>query len=142
LLPHLGGHAPAAVWPEPDATGVIATRAEGTGAAGADPAIAALVAVLLLGQAFAELAHQCFQPTELLDLRLLLVGEQSLKLASEPVLGNLGESFVRQVRNTVPEPPEGAVEAVEIALVLDQDGACQRVELLDVGKCQISLQCG
>ena len=61
---------------------VVAVRAKGRGASGADPFAAALVPALLLGQSLAQRLHQLFPAAQRLDLLLLFLGQEALgKLA-------------------------------------------------------------
>ena len=68
---------------------VVAVGAEGRGAAGADPLVAALVAALLLLEPLAQRLHQLFPAAERLDLLLLLLGELQLHLLQQPLERNL-----------------------------------------------------
>src|SRR5207344_810369 len=68
-----------------DALGVVAVGAEGRGAAGADPFVAALVAALLLFQPLLERLHQLFPAAERLDLLLLFLGQRQLDLLQQPL---------------------------------------------------------
>ena len=115
------------------AFGVVAMRAEGRGAGGADPLVAALVAFLLFGQPLAQAAHQLVEAAGGLDRGALLGGQQPLGEAFEPRGGDLRLRDQRLDRDGL-EPREGfgegAVEAVEMRLVLDQRGAGEVVEPL------------
>src|SRR5690606_1712868 len=79
------------------ALGIVAPGAEGRGAGGADPFRAALVALLLLGEALAQRLHELLPAAERLDLRLLLFGEVPLGQLPQPFLGNLGRLVRRRL---------------------------------------------
>ncbi len=110
---------------------VVAVGAERRGAAGADPLAAALVAPLLLLQAPAQGLHQRVPAPERLDLRLLLVGELQSQAPAQPVGGDLGgEQRLDGLFGALEVRGERAVETVVVALVLDQHGAREPVELV------------
>ncbi len=108
---------------------VVAVGAKWRGAAGADPFIAALVPVLLLGEALAQCLHQLFPAAERLDLRFLLVRQVALAELFQPFLGQFGLRVGRGL-DALEAMAEDAVELVEIALVLHQRGTRQVVEIL------------
>src|SRR5579862_1054486 len=110
---------------------VVAAIAEGRGPAGADPLAAAPVALLLLGEALAQRLHQLFPAAERLDLLLLLLAQVALAEFPQPLLGQLGLRIGGRF-DAVEAMPEHPVEPVEMALVLDQRRARQKVEFLDV----------
>ncbi len=129
LVPHLHGALVLAGAADADALRVVAAVAEGAGAAGADPLVAAFVALLLLFQAFLERFHQLV-PAHLLDGGLLLGRQLFLEHLAQPVGGDfLGE--VGQHLDALEVGGEGAVELVEVLLVLDQRGAGQVIEVVD-----------
>src|SRR6185437_11092911 len=68
------------------AFGVIAVRAEGRSAGGADPLAAALVAALLLLEALAQRLHELV-PAHRLDPLLLFLGEIFFGELLQPFLG-------------------------------------------------------
>ena len=115
-----------------DAFGVVAVGAERRGAAGADPFAAALVPPLLLLEALTQRVHQLVEAAERFDLGHLL--------RREVFFGNFSEPFVREFAGdgagggleALEDLTENAVEAVEVALVLDEGGAAEEVEILDV----------
>ena len=120
---------------------IVAMGAEGRGASGADPFVAALVATLLLGEALAQALHQLLV-AERLDLRLLFIGKVFFRELLQPV----GRDFGREIREaeleTLEDLPENAVELVEIALVLHQRRAGEKVEILDRRAGAIALERG
>jgi hypothetical protein len=128
LVPDLHRAAVLACAADADALRVVAAVAERAGAAGADPLAAALVALLLLLQALLERLHQLV-PAHLLDLGLLLRAELELQHLAQPVerdvAGEVGEHL-----HALEVGGKGAVELVEVGLVLDQRGARQVVELV------------
>ena len=141
LLPDLGGHAAAALRADPDAARVVPAGAERAGAAGADPAVAAAVAFLLLLEALAEFLHQFLEAAEGLDLRLFLIAEQALHAFAQPVLGDRRELLGQDRVDSVEVVAEGAIEAVEMAFVLDQDRAREAMQGFAIGKRKVGLQC-
>jgi hypothetical protein len=96
---------------------------EGRTAAGADPLAAAGVALLLLGEALLESLHQLV-PAEFFQLGPFGVGEVLLHCLPQPFFGNQ-HLHTRQRLDPLEVLAEGAVELVEVRLVLDQDGARQ-----------------
>src|SRR3546814_3335282 len=91
LIPDLERAAlPPAALTDRDALGIVAAGAERRGAVGADPFVAALVALLLLLEALLQLLHDLFPAAHRLDLLHLLLGEKALGLLAQPLLGNLG----------------------------------------------------
>src|SRR5690606_13339838 len=117
-----------------DAHGVIGAGAKGTGTTGAYPLVATGVALLLLLVALLELLDQLVEPTQGLDLGLFLVGEQALELLAQPVLRDQRLEQLVEVLQAIEIGGEGAVELVEMTLVLDHHGAGQIVELVHIGK--------
>ena len=112
-----------AVLPDTDAFGVIAISADRRGAAGADPFAAALVSLLLLGEALAQGFHQLV-PAERGELLLFLLGEVLLGELLQPFLWNI--DLLDRIDKAL-QPLEGdaehPVELVEITFVLHQCGA-------------------
>ncbi len=133
-LPHLDRAALAAAAADAHALGVVAGVAEGRGAGGADPLRAAAVARLLLLEPLLQRAHQLVPVAERADPRLLLVAEQEFGLASQPFLRNLGQEVRRQGLDALEVGAEHAVVEVVARLVLDQAGARERVELVELGR--------
>src|SRR5579875_22792 len=131
-VPCLDGAALAALFAsDAHALRVVAVGAERRGAGGADPCAAALVPLFLFGEAPAQRLHHFFPAAEGGDLFFLLLGEMALGEFFEPFLGQvrhrIGDAFA-----AVEALSEDAVEAVEMALVLDERGARQKVEALDI----------
>ena len=84
--------------------------------------LAALVPALLLGETLAQRLHQLFPAAQRLDVRFFLVGQIALGEFAQPFLGEFG-LWVGRGLDPLEALPEHAVEAVEMALVLDQRGA-------------------
>src|SRR6266704_2523662 len=133
-IPHLD-RAPAArlVLADAHALGVVAVGAERGGARGADPLVAALVPAFLLFQPLFQRLHELFPAAHRFDHRLLFGRKVQLGLLEQP--------FERHVEldsgdrlDSLEVFAEGAVELVEILLVLHQRGARQIVELVDRGR--------
>ena len=127
-LPHLDRAALPPGSTDADAFRVVAAVAEGAGPARADPFGAALVALLLLGQPLAQRLHQLVEAAQRLDLRLLLLGKGALGQLAQPVLGDLRLQRRVHPLKALEHMGEHPVEAVQVALVLDQGGARQVVE--------------
>src|SRR5205807_5338802 len=120
LVPDLDGAAVARRFrADAHAFGVVAVRAKRRGAAGADPFVAALMPGLLLGETLAQRLHQLVPAAERLDELLLLLGQVALAEFLEPFVGQLGLRISRGLE-PFEDVAEHPVEAVEMALVLDQ----------------------
>jgi hypothetical protein len=123
------------------AFGIVAVGAEGRGARGADPFLAALVAPLLLFHALAQKLKELVQPADCLDLSLFLLGQIFFGEFLEPRRRDLGgQRFTHQLE-PLEHVAEHAVELVEVALVLHQRRAREIVEILDPTAGEISLHC-
>ena len=118
---------------------IVAMGAERRGATRADPFVAALVATLLFGETLAQALHQLLV-AERLDLRFLLLRQIFFGELLQPV----GWNFRREIREpeleALEDLPENAVELVEIALVLHQRRAGEKVEILYRGAGAIALE--
>jgi hypothetical protein len=110
---------------------VVAVGAKRRGAGGADPFRATLMASLLLLEPLAQGLEQLV-PAHLLELRLLLLGEEALGELLQPLLRDV--CLLQRLAQGF-EPLEGvredAVEFVEVALVLHQAGAREVIKILD-----------
>jgi hypothetical protein len=84
-----------------------------------DPLVAALVAALLLLEPLLERLHQLFPAAERLDLLLLFLGELELHLLQQPLERNLRFDAGDRL-DALPELGKGAIELVEVRLVLHQ----------------------
>ena len=134
-VPDLHRAAVAALAADADALRVVAGVAEGRRAAGADPPVAALVAALLLLEAPAQRLHQRVPAAERLDPRLFLIGEGEREVLFQPVRRQFGgEQGLERGLGAAEVRGEHAVEAVVVALVLDQDGAGEVVETFGRGE--------
>ena len=78
----------AAFLADSDAFGIISISAEGRGAGGADPFVAALVPALLFLEPLLQRLHDLFPRPERLDLLHLLRCEIKLGHLAQPFLGN------------------------------------------------------
>jgi hypothetical protein len=83
------------------ALGVVAVGAERRGAGGADPLVAALMALLLLLEALLQRLHELVPAAQRLDLRLLLVAE----IAHASFLQPVGRQLALQHARTNPPRP-------------------------------------
>ncbi|MNZ95141.1 hypothetical protein D3C78_1142750 [compost metagenome] len=119
---------------------MIAAGAERTGAAGTDPLVAASVALLLLGQALLEGFEQLLQAAETVELGLVLLAEKALELLAQPVLGDQRLERRIETLQAVEVAGEGAVELVEMPLVLHQYGARQVIEGVHVGEHHLTFE--
>ncbi len=86
---------------------------------------------LLLGEPLAQRLHQLVPAAQRLDLRLLLRRQIALAERPQPFVGQFGLRVGRRL-DAVEAFAEHAVEAVEVALVLDEGRARQEVEFVDV----------
>ncbi|MNF87158.1 hypothetical protein D3C84_696170 [compost metagenome] len=92
------------------------------------------MAFLLFFQALLELLDELVQPTQGLDLRTFLIGERTLELLAQPILGDQRLQVFVEFVQPVEIGSERPVELVEVAFVLHQDGPRQVVELVHVGE--------
>ena len=116
-----------------DAFGVVAVVAEGRGAAGADPLVAALVPRLAAPRAARAASRiSLSQPPSASMLRLLLLAEQRARMspaaASRPGI-SVASSASNALLRALEVRGEHAVEAVEVPLVLHQRRAREVVEV-------------
>ncbi|MEY9534080.1 hypothetical protein AB7M37_003879 [Sinorhizobium fredii] len=99
------------------------------------PIRAALVAAGLLGEPLAQRLHQLVEAPKRLDEPLFLLGQVFLGELPQPFLGDGGFDKALRLRGRL-EPGKGAledpVEAVEVALVLDERRARQEIEGFNV----------
>ena len=94
----------------------------------ADPAVAAVVALRLLGERLEEAAHELVAG-EALELRQGFGGEVGEVLGVAQPLEHLGGDVVAErALDALEDAEEDAVVGVEVGLALDQAGACQVVE--------------
>ena len=89
------------------------------------------MAFLLFLEALLQLLHDLFPAAQRFDLRFLLLGQEFLGQCLQPFLGNVGELAITDQFQALEHMTENDVELVEIALVLDQRGAGEKVEVLD-----------
>ena len=123
LVPDLDRAAVArALLADADALGIEPVGPERGRAAGADPLVAALVALLLLLKALFQRLHELFPAAEGLDHFLFFVAQVEFGLLKQPLERDL-RLDARNCLDPVPEFGESAVELVEIRLVLDQRDA-------------------
>ena len=92
------------------------------------------MALFLLFEALLELLDQLFQPTQALDLGLVLFRELLHKLGSQPVVRNHRLNNVVEGFQVLEMQPESAVKAVVIFFVLDQNRPGQRIKIIHVAK--------
>ena len=93
------------------------------------------MAALLIAQALGEGLHQLVEAAERLDLGALFGGEMLLGELAQPIDGQVepvDDRLDGQELQTAKGSGEDAVEAVDVALVLDQGGAGEMVEALGV----------
>ena len=130
-----------ALRPDADPLRVVAARAERRSAAGADPLAAALVALLLLLEAFAQGLEEFLPAAQRLDLRALLLAEHPLRHQLQPVCRQLGDDALEELLGAGEMLRERAVETVEKTFVLHQGQAGEVVELLGRAEAHPRLQC-
>ena len=121
LVPHLDGAAvPAFLLADAHARRIVAVGPIGRGAAGADPLVAALVALLLFREALLQLLHDLFPAAKFLDFLLVLVAEMQVADEAQPLLRDFRRGRVRHQVEALEDMAEDLIEAVEVALVLHQ----------------------
>ena len=130
LLPHLDRSPLTARTADADALGVVAAVPERRGARGADPFAATLMPLLLLRQPLAQCLEQLLPAAERLDAPLFLVAEQALRHCCQPLRRQLRLERREAALGPGEVLGEHTVEAIEMALVLDQRQARQVVEIL------------
>ena len=121
---HRRAQSPAAAHPDPP--GVVTGVTEGRGAPGADPAVAAVVALGLLAQALLEQLAQSLHVDGVehaTHFRIHRKGRDGILQPAEDLLLQL-----RQILDAREVLGKGAVEIVEERLVLHQQGPGQAVE--------------
>ena len=133
LFPNLDRPAVPARPADADAFGIKAAMAEGRGAAGADPFVAALVAPLLLGEPVLQRLHDLVPRAEAVDRLHLLGREIGLGDHAQPFLGNLGADLLAGRDQPLEHLGEHPVEPVELALVMNEGRAGEIIELLGLG---------
>jgi len=77
-----------------------------------------------------ERFHQLVPAAHGLDLGALLLAQQLERLGAQPLVGDGFVEAFEHLVHALEVGGEGAVVAVELALVLDQDGAAQDVEVV------------
>ena len=120
----------AAILANADALRVLPVGTKGRGAAGAYPLVAAFVALLLFFQALLQGLHQ-FVPAELFNAGPFFRAELQFQVFAQPLqwqfAGEVGEQFYAlEIGSKSP------VKAVVMLFVLDQCGAAQVVEVIDL----------
>src|SRR5438552_10129754 len=132
LVPDFDGASVApAFLPDADAFRVVAVRAERARPGRADPLRAALMAATLLLQALLQRLHQLVPTTERLHQRLVLRGQIAFDELADPLLGDHGAD-VEYAFDTVEVRSEREIETIVERFVLDQAGARQKIEVVDV----------
>ena len=112
------------------AFGVVAGIAIGGGAAGADPFIAALMALFLLGKALLHGLHQLVPVADLFDRGHLFLAEIFFGDRLQPVQRDILLLGAIAGLQSLEDLGEDLIEPVQLALVLHQRGAGEKVELL------------
>lgn len=92
------------------------------------------VALFLLFQALLEGLDELFQPAQRLDPGFLFIGELFLEFAAQPLVGNQRFDGGVHVLDALEPGGKGAIEAVEVALILHHDRARDLIERLHIGK--------
>ena len=120
------------ILPDAHAFGIVAIGAERRGAGGADPFVAAFMALLLFFEAFFQRLHELFPAAQRLDLLLLFLGEIFFGERAQPFFRDLREDRGIEIFESFEDVPEHPVEFVEIALVLHERRAREVIELVDL----------
>src|SRR5690554_4603878 len=140
LIPHLDRAAMTrAFLADLVAFGSGANWPERAGAAGADPLVAAGMALLLLLEALLERLDQLLQPAQRFDLGLLLRRELFLELAAQPVVRYQRFNGGIETLQAIEPGSEGAIKTVEVALILYHHGTRHLIERFHVGKYHAAL---
>ena len=130
LVPHLHCTLVLAFAADPHAFGVVARIAEGRGSPGADPLVAALVALFLFLEALLERLHDLVPVAQTLDLFHLLFGEEFLGHRLQPVLGDLDRVLPVIGQYALEDLLEYLVEPVEQAFVFHEGRPAEIIERL------------
>ena len=91
------------------------------------------MAALLLGQPLRQGLHQLLPAAERLDLLLLLLGQVLFRQLAQPFLRDFGGDRLGAVGDAfqpLEDVGEDLIEPVDVALVLNEAGARQVVEIL------------
>ena len=140
-VPHLDRAALAAGFlADAHALGVEAVSPERRGAAGADPFRSALVTPFLLGEPLLQRLHDLVPRAERFDLGHLLGRQVKLGDAPQPFLGDLGSKIFAAGDRAAEHLAEYPVEAVDLALVVNEGGARQIIELLGLGGDDVGIE--
>jgi hypothetical protein len=113
-----------------DAAWMVARAAEGRGTRRADPAIAAVVALVLLAQPLFEQALD-FVEVERFEKRAFLVGELFSHHRIAQPIQKLGVDLLGAFGDATKMRRECDVERIEVALSVDEDGARYEVKPLE-----------
>ena len=95
---------------------------------------------LLLGEPLAQRLHEPAPPAKRRDIRHFFGGQQPFPVCAQPVLRQLSRERGEQFLCAAKVGGEHPVEAVIVALVLDEAGARKEVELLDLEPDHAGLQ--
>ena len=136
LVPHLDrAEIAVLVLADAHAFRIVAIGAVRRGAGGADPFVAALVALLLFGEALAQRLHAIFPsrpwPRSASSLPRSDISRRAFFSHSAGMSASIASSHRLQPLEHV---TEHAVELVDVALVLHQRGARQVVEVIDAAR--------
>ena len=139
LVPHLHCAAHAAlVLPDANARRVVAIRAERRGAAGADPFVATLVALLLLFKTLLERLHELV-PVHRLELLALFGRKHFFDDFLEPIFRDRGLQ-IDEVADAFEILRKCKIKAIKLALVLDQRRLRQKIKIVDRRRNHVRLQ--
>ena len=130
LVPHLDRTLVSAFAADPHAFGIVARIAEGRGAAGSDPLVAALVTLFLFLEPLLQRLHDLVPVTQRLDLFHLFFGKEFLGHRLEPVFGDIDGVLPVIAQDPLEDLLENLVEPIEQALILHERRAAEVVERL------------
>ena len=99
------------------------------------------MSLFLLLEALFKLLDQLLQATKAFDLGLVFLRQLLHKLRTQPVIGNHGFNHIVQRFKILKMQPECPIKPIVVLLVLNQNGAGQRVKIVHVTKCQTTLHC-
>ncbi len=90
------------------------------------------MALFLFFEAFFQRLHQLFPAAERFDFFLFFFGEKFLGQRTQPFFGNFRDLRAIEVFQPFKDMTENLIELVEVAFVLHQGCARQKIELIDL----------
>src|SRR6185295_16528013 len=106
-----------------------------------DPFRTALVAALLFSQPLAKRLEQLVEAARRLNLLLFFLGQVFLRELFQPFGRNVGFDHIIDRFKSFEYMSEDAIEFVQIALVLHQCRAREKIEILHLSRSEIGIHC-